>query len=102
MNGLFGSYTVIKGVPQSIYIGNSSEGTVVTLNICNRNNKSTNIRVAVSDTMHTPTTSEYIEYDVEIAAKGVLERTGIIVGLNQYLTVYSSDNNVTATYWGLS
>lgn len=100
MNGLLGSYTILKGIPQSIYIGNTNEGAVVTLNICNRNNKSTNIRVAITDSMHSPTSSEYIEYDVEILAKGVLERSGVVVGLNQYLTVYSSESNVTATCWG--
>ena len=100
MNGLLGSYTILKGIPQSIYIGNTNEGAVVTLNICNRNNKSTNIRVAITDSMHSPTSSEYIEYDVEILAKGVLERSVVVVGLNQYLTVYSSESNVTATCWG--
>lgn len=100
MNGLLGSYSLTGGITQSICVGDTTEGSTVTLNICNRNNKSITIRVSISDTLNSPTTSEYIEYDVEIAAKGVLERTGIILGVGQYLTVYSSDNNVTASCWG--
>lgn len=102
MNGLLGNYNLIKGVAQSIYVCNTNEGATVTLNICNRNNTSVNIRVAVTDSMHSPTSSEYIEYDLEVSAKGVLERTGIVLGVNQYLTVYSSNNNVSASCWGAS
>lgn len=100
MNGLLGSYSLIKGITQSIYVCNTSDGATLTLNICNRNNKSVNIRVAVSDAVSNPVSSEFIEYEVEVAAKGVLERTGIVIGLGQYLTLYSSESNVTATCWG--
>lgn len=101
MNGLLGSYTLVGGILQSIYVGKTTDGSSVTLNVCNRNNKPVSVRVAISDSLNSATTSEYIEYDVEIAAKGVLERTGIVIGLNQYLTIYSSNNNVTALCWGV-
>ena len=102
MNGLLGNYTLTGGIVQSIYVGNTTEGSVITLNICNRNNKTVTVRVAVSDAVNNVTNSEYIEYNSEIAAKGVLERSGIIVGVGQYVTVYSSDNNVTASCWGVA
>lgn len=101
MNGLLGSYNLYKGIIQSIYVCNKTDGSVLTLNVCNRNNKPITVRVAVTDMLNSATSSEYIEYDVEIAAKGVLERSGVSIGLNQYLTVYSSENNVTVACWGV-
>lgn len=100
MNGLLGSRTLYKAITQSVYVCDKSDGSIITINICNRNNKPVTIRIAISDSVNSITTSEYIEYDVEIAAKGVLERTGVAVGLNQYITVYASENNVTVSCWG--
>lgn len=101
MNGLLGSKLLVAGTYQSIYIGSTSEGGVVTLNLCNRGNTSALVRVAITATANTPLDTEWIEYDVTLLAKGVLERSGIVVGSNQYLTVMASTNYVTAQCWGV-
>ena len=73
---------------------------VVTLSICNRGNAAVTVRVAVAS-LATPTAAEYIEYDTEILAKGVLERTGIVMDANKILVVRSSATNVSAVAMGI-
>lgn len=100
MNGLLGSYNLRQEVIQSIYVCDVIKGAVVSLNICNRNNTSSMIYVAVTDSLNTVSPAEWIEYGTEIGPKGVLERSGIVVGAGQYLTVKSNLDNVTAACWG--
>ena len=58
------------------------------------------IRIAVASA-GTPVNSEYIEYDVELLPKGVLERSGIAMAAGQILVVYSSAVNVSAVAMGI-
>lgn len=74
---------------------------VVTISICNRNlSNSRNIRLAVATT-GSPGLGEYIEFDTEILAKGVLERTGIVLAAGQRLVVFSSATDVSAVVYGI-
>lgn len=74
--------------------------SVVTLSICNRGNAAITVRVAVASAS-SPTNAEFIEYDTEILAKGVLERTGIVMDANKILVVRSSATNVSAVAMGI-
>lgn len=74
--------------------------TVATVSVCNRSNQIMTIRVAVSSTA-TPTASEWIEFDCEIYPKGVLERTGLVIGAGQNIVLYSSTANVSAVAFGI-
>ena len=58
------------------------------------------VRIAVASA-GTPVDSEYIEYDVELLPKGVLERSGIALAAGQILVVYSSAVNVSAVAMGI-
>ena len=48
-----------------------------------------------------PADSEYIEYDVSLAAKGVVERTGIVMDAGKLLVVRSSAVSVNAVVYGI-
>tara|TARA_B100000945_G_C20089567_1_gene460624 strand:+ start:292 stop:606 length:315 start_codon:yes stop_codon:yes gene_type:complete len=73
---------------------------VTTLNVCNRGAGSVTVQIALS-TDTTITDDEFIEYDVSIPAKGVLERTGIVLSENNGLYIYTSASDVTAVAYGL-
>jgi len=85
--------TTIYTVPTDVF-------SVVSINVCNRSNNAQAIRIAASNT-DAPTDAEWIEFDVELGAKGVLERTGIIIGAGQRIVVRSSSTNVSVVVFGI-
>jgi hypothetical protein len=100
-NGIFEARALYAGVNQAVYVNNNDGATVVAVNICNQNHISTKISMAMSTSATSPTASEWIEYEAELLGKGVLERTGLILGPQQYIVVLSSRANVSAVSWGI-
>lgn len=99
--GRLGANDLAATTDTTVYTCPTSTFAVVTLSLCNRNaSSSRNIRVAVA-TSGTPSAAEYIEYDAELLAKGVLERTGIVLAANQRIVVYASATDVTAVVYGI-
>lgn len=84
----------------TLYTVPAGKSAVAVLSVCNTNATIATIRVAISAT-NTPTTAEYIEYNVPIAANGVLERTSIAMGENEKLVVYASSTNVAFRLYGI-
>lgn len=84
----------------SLYTVPASTFAIVTVSVCNRGNVPTNIRMALASTA-SPTSAEWIEYDAELGAKGVLERTGIVMDAGKIIVVYSSVANVSAMVYGI-
>lgn len=102
MTGVLGSADLLNGPSQAIYVNAKNAATVATVNICNRNpTRSAFVRLAVSVT-ETPGNTEWVEYDVEIPPKGILERAGIWINSLQYIVVRSNMPNVSAVAWGVS
>ena len=101
MTGRLGAWEIYSGAPQAVYLCNRSVATTLTLNICNRNNGSAFVSVAISTSATAPSNAEWIEYNVELLGKGVLERTGIVVSPGQYLIVRSNIERVSAVCWGV-
>jgi hypothetical protein len=85
--------TTLYTVPVSTF-------SVVTVNLVNRGATAANVRIAIASSA-TPSDSEYIEYDVSLAAKGVLERTGVVMDAGKLLVVRSSATSVNAVVYGI-
>jgi hypothetical protein len=98
--GRLGAADLTAATNTPLYTVPADTFSVVTLSICNRGNAAITVRVAVAS-LSTPTNAEFIEYDTEILAKGVLERTGIVMDANKILVVRSSATNISAVAMGI-
>ena len=98
--GRLGTADLAAATNTSVYTVPSTTFTVATVSICNRSNSPITVRLAVS-TSGTPTADEWLEYDVEVMAKGVLERTGLVCDAAKQIVVRSSTANVSAVVFGI-
>lgn len=98
--GRLGTADLAAATDTTLYTCPSSTFTVLTVSIVNRGTNSATIRLAICDTA-TPGDDEYIEYDSTLSAKGVLERTGIVVDAGKLLVVRSSATQVSAVAYGI-
>jgi hypothetical protein len=88
----------------SVYLCPASTFTVATINICNRGATTCTIRVAITandPASAVPADSEFIEYDVSLLAKGVVERTGIVLDAGKRIVVRSSAASVSVVAYGI-
>ena len=98
--GLLGQAAPPAAEYRTLYVVPTGTFTVLGLSLCNRGTTTVSVRVALS-TLATPTNSEFIEYNAEIGANGVLERTGIMMNANKLLVIYASNANVSASAFGI-
>lgn len=84
----------------SVYTGASaSSQTIATVSFCNRSSATITVRLAVSDT-GTPNAADYLEYDTDVPAHRVLERSGICVDGTKRLVAYASAVNISCVITG--
>jgi hypothetical protein len=100
LQGRLGTADLSAATNTTLYTCPSATFAVCTVNVVNRGASAANIRIAICDTS-TPGDDEYIEYDVSLAAKGVLERTGIVVDAGKLVVVRSSAVSVNAVAYGI-
>ena len=98
--GRLGIADLTAATNTSVYTVPSGYFAVVSVNICNRSNAAVAVRIAAAS-LDAPANGEYLEYDTELLGRGVLERTGIIVGAGQKIVVRSSGANVNAVVFGI-
>jgi len=98
--GRLGVADLAAATNTTLYTVPATTFSVITVNIVNRGASAATIRVAVAASA-TPADSEFIEYDVSISAKGVLERTGIVMDAGKLLVVRSSAIGVNAVAYGI-
>ena len=98
--GRLGTADLAAATNTTVYTCPSSTFAVVTVSVCNRGASAANIRVAVASSA-TPGNAEFIEFDTSISAKGVLERTGIVMDAGKLLVVRSSAVDVSAVVYGI-
>jgi hypothetical protein len=98
--GRLGTADLEAATNTTVYTCPEDTFAVVTVSVCNRGTSVAAIQLAVCDTA-TPGTDEYIEFDVSLAAKGVLERTGVVLDAGKLLVVRSSAASVNAVVYGI-
>jgi hypothetical protein len=99
-NGRLGTADLSANTNETLYQVPDGFYSVATINVCNRGTNTAAVRVAVCTT-ETPGNAEYIEFDVQLAPKGVLERTGVVIESNAYVVVRSDQASVNAMVYGI-
>jgi len=99
--GKLGSIDLDPGIETVVYTCPADTFTVAAVSFCNRGNSPASVRLAITTDSDTPELSEFIEYDVEVAAKGVLERTGIVLGADNRIVARSSSVNTSVVAFGI-
>ena len=78
------SYTSLYQVP-------SGSVATITVTACNKSTASADIQMALSlNGSTTPAASDFIEYNHELLGGDVIERTGIVMGDEEILYVYTT------------
>lgn len=98
--GILGAEDLSAGTYTTLYTVPADKFTVASVSVVNRGNVPVGIRLAVCDAS-TPTNAEFLEYDTELDAKAILERTGIVMQADKLLVVYSTAVNVNAIAFGI-
>jgi len=99
--GKLASIDISVSTETQIYQCPSTTFAVVTVSICNRGNTTSQIRLAISDTALPIQAPDYIEFDTNLAANGVLERTGIVLAAGQRIIARSSNASVSFVVYGI-
>jgi hypothetical protein len=98
--GRLGTADLAAATNTTLYTCPTDTFAVVTVSVCNRGSSAANIQLAVCDTA-TPGNDEYIEFDTSLGAKGVLERTGVVLDAGKLLVIRSSAISVSAVCYGI-
>jgi hypothetical protein len=98
--GRLGTADLAAGTNTTVYTCPTTTFAVVTVSICNRSSSPALVRLAVAST-DTPGNSEFLEFDTSLSAKGVLERTGIVLDAEKLIVVRSSAIDVNAVVYGI-
>ena len=92
--GRLGAANITTTADTSIYTVPANTFSVLTVSVCNRGAASASVRIAVS-TSGSPSLTDYLEYDTVLSAKGVLERTGIVLDAGKQLVVTTSTGSAS-------
>lgn len=99
-SGVLGQVSIAATTNTTVYTVPASNLTYANVNITNRNTTNISVRVAIT-TGTDPTVAQYIEYDVDIAPNGVLERSGLVMEATRRVVVYSDTPNVSCSVYGV-
>ena len=104
MNGRLGAQSLIANVPQSVAQCPTDDFSSVIISVCNRNNTTAKITLALTqvESDMSTATDGFLEYEIDLAPKGVLERTSIILPAGRYVTAQSNVDRVSVVVWGVS
>ena len=101
--GRLGTKDCAQTTYEDLYVCPADTFAVASVSIVNRTTGNISIRLAVTTVASpgTPGNDEFLEYDVVLAPKGVLERTGLVLDAAKIIKVYASGVGVNAIAMGI-
>lgn len=82
-----------------VYTVPASTKSTANVRLANRTANGIKCRLAISNTT-TPTDADYINYDVEVPANGILEATGLVCAAGEIVTVYAAATGISVRVHG--
>lgn len=103
----FGALDLIANTDAELMTGPTGFSSTVNVRFVNRNSTSARIRLALVDAgfglaIAALDVEDFLEFDLELRANGVLENTGIPIPDGFTLVVRSDTNDVTAVAYGFT
>jgi hypothetical protein len=106
--GRLGSTSLSTTTNATVYTVPSTTYSVFNVAFCNTQSSSVTIRLAIAANGASVGASEWIEYDVTVAPKGVFERTGLVADAGKAIVAWTSasttgsiGSNVTVNVYGI-
>ena len=100
-SGLKGSSKPSANNDTAVYTVSGS-ACVVNISACNNHASNTDdVEIYVVPSGSTKTASHAIEVDTTLAAKAVIERTGIVMGVGDFIVVNSQNGTTSFNVWGM-
>tara|TARA_B100001113_G_C21038452_1_gene591224 strand:+ start:286 stop:606 length:321 start_codon:yes stop_codon:yes gene_type:complete len=100
-SGILGQSAPSATTNTSVYTVPANTLSVVNVSVLNRSASATaDVRIALASGA-SPSNGEYIEYDITVPPKGIIERTGLALQAGKVVVVYSSTNDTSVTVTGL-
>jgi len=101
----FGALDLLANIDTVLMSGANGFNSTANIRFTNRNSTPVTVRLALVDApsgtaLASLSNEDYLEFDIEIRANGVLENTGIPIPEDFSLVVRSNTNNVTAMAYG--
>lgn len=97
-SGRLGAVQPVADTDTLLLVNPTGSGKVQTVNVTAVNQTGSNQRImlalVVGSTANDLAATDYLEFDTPLIAKGVLERTALVVGQGQALVVRATNANV--------
>lgn len=97
-SGTLGAAALAANTDTTIYTVPVAKTATVNVAIVNRGTEECTVNVGVTTT--TLSDSSYLEYEASVPAKGVLERSAIVIGAGEKVIVNTTGDSVTARVHG--
>lgn len=98
-SGILGQSAPSAATNTTVYTVPSAKTATFNISVCNRGLTLANIRVAISAT-GTPGNAEWIEYDTEVPANSVFERTGLVAQTTKNVVIYADSASLSVSVYG--
>tara|TARA_B100001996_G_C18387956_1_gene487998 strand:- start:327 stop:647 length:321 start_codon:yes stop_codon:yes gene_type:complete len=100
-SGILGQSAPSATTNTSVYTVPANTLSVVNVSVLNRSPSATaDVRIALASGA-SPSTGEYIEYDITVPPKGIIERTGLALQAGKIVVAYCSTGDTSVTVTGL-
>lgn len=101
MNGKLAAVSLTSAdTATSVYRCRHTVASMVSIAVCNRGTAEAEITISIGSTANTIDIGSVIEFKTNLLAKNVLERTGVAVSSGEYITIESTQADVSVVVMG--